>query len=215
MTAVTAEQTQAYIEAYYLTRQQLSLAAGISEARILELVEARCIPPHAYEARPETTYISSFGSYRLPAASLFYYHPRHVDWIDRAETLAAGLPLTEVAVKVKEGFEADIEAALDGQPLPWPDGLGLVWDYLMDGTWSLCLKDFDIPGLVQKEVARRTIAEVEDAAAGRPISDDERERLRAAVRRYDAVALPFSPHEVGESSRCLEVNAVVRKYRLA
>ncbi len=211
----TAEQTQSYIDEHYITRPELARRAGISEDRLLELVHAKCIPPHAYEVRADMEVVSSFGVYQLPSEPRYYYHPCSLRWIEQATALAQDHPLTVVAERIKAKFSDDIDTALAGRPLPWPDGKSRVWDYLMDGTWSLCLKDYDIAGLVEKEVARATIARIVDAAAGREISDSERGELEDAVSRFDRVALPFSPHEVGESSRCLEVNAVVKKFGLS
>lgn len=212
---VTAEQTQAYIDAYYITLPDLARRAAVSEARVLEFVENRCIPPHSYEVRGETTCINSFGAYALPSVPRLYYHPRLVDWIDRASSLAERQDLPAVAARVKADFEADIDRALAGRPMPWPDGTTTVWAYLMDGTWGLCLKTLTVPDLVQKELARATIARIEKASAGRSITSQERFELEEAVALYDDVALPFSPHELGESSRCLEVGTVVRKHGLA
>ncbi len=162
----------------------------------------------------KTIFTSSFGSYELEGDVLHYYHPRHVDWIAAAEELAESLSLEDVAVSVKDKFTADILKALGANAMPWPDGIALVWDYLMDGTWGLCLKQFDIPGLVQKELARRSIEDITNKADPAAISEADRASLRKAAGQFYEVALPFSPHEVGESSRCLEVNAAVRKYGL-
>ncbi len=162
----------------------------------------------------KTIFTSSFGSYELEGDVLHYYHPRHVDWIAAAEELAESLSLEDVAVSVKNKFTADILKALGANAMPWPDGIALVWDYLMDGTWGLCLKQFDIPGLVQKELARRSIEDITNKADPAAISEADRASLRKAAGQFYEVALPFSPHEVGESSRCLEVNAAVRKYGL-
>ena len=212
MTNATAEQTQAYIDEYYIPRSDLAILGGISEDRIIELADAKCIPPHAYEVRADMEVVSSFGSYTLPSVPRFYYHPCSVEWIRQATALASEHSLTVVADMIKAKFSEDIDKALAGRPLPWPDGKGRVWDYLMDGTWSLCLKDYNVPDLVQKELARATISKVVEAASGRNISGTERAELEDAVSKFDQVALPFSPHEVGESSRCLEVNAVVKKF---
>lgn len=115
---------------------------------------------------------------------------------------------------MKAKFLADIDIALDGREMPWPEGTGQVWDHLMHGTWSLCLKEFDIPGLVEKELARGTISRIIKNSSGRDILDAEWAELQDAVENYDRVALPFSPHEIGESSRCLKVGHVIDLFGL-
>ena len=84
MEIASAEKSQAYIETHYVTRSELSKQVGIPEQRILELVEAQCIPPHSYELRGSQTFISAFGEYSLPTETRFYYHPDLVHWIERA-----------------------------------------------------------------------------------------------------------------------------------
>ena len=214
MENATVELTQSYIDKYYITRSKLSRLANISEERIVELIEAKCIPPHAYEARASVAYVSTFGTYALRSSPHFYYHPGLVKWIEKAELLAKKCSLPEVAKSVKTCFWQDLNTALDGRPLPWPDGIDFVWDYLMDGTWSLCLKDLNVTDLVQKEIARAHISKIVATAKDRPIDDKERQELEYAVGQYDQVVLPFSPHELPESSRCLEIGSVIRKYKL-
>ncbi len=209
---VPANLSQAYIDEHYITRPALAEMAGVPETKIVELSEKKCIPPRAYEVTNKAIFTSSFGSYELEGDVLHYYHPKHVDWIATAEEFAESYSLEEVAVRVRDKFTADILEALGNNPMPWPDGIALVWDYLMDGTWSLCLKEFDVPGLVQKELARRSIADITKKADPAHISKVDRAALRKAAAQFYEVALPFSPHEVGESSRCLEVNATVKKY---
>lgn len=214
MTLTPAEETLAYIDDHYLPRVATAARCNISEERLVELVEAKCTPPHAYAVERPITCISSFGAYDLSGPVEFYYHPRHCDWVARAEGLAEQMPLAEVARIVRERFFADVQAALGGAPLPWKDGIDLVWTYLMDGTWSLCLKDYDVESLVQKELARHTIKTIEAAAVNAALSTGDRQTLQDAVARFEDVALPFSPHEVAESSRCLEVNAAIQKFKL-
>jgi hypothetical protein len=50
MMTAPANLSQAYIDEHYITRPALAGKARITEARIVELAEKRCIPPPAYEA---------------------------------------------------------------------------------------------------------------------------------------------------------------------
>lgn len=213
MNSVSAEQTQDYIDGIYVTRDVIAERAGVSEERIMELAAQQCIPPEAYEVKTESVFGSAFGEYRLAHETRHYFHPSHVEWIRRAQSLSETLPLAEVAKKVKNDFLRDVENRLGDHPLPWPAGIEHVWKCMMDGSWSLCLKDIDAAGVVHKELARRHFAELQ-MKSPTGLTDEERVALEQSVKNYLGVALPFSPHEYSESSRCRELAPAIQKFGL-
>ena len=81
----------------------------------------------------------------------------------------------------------------------------------MDGTWGLCLKDITAENLLRKEFARQVIAR---HAGASQLTPEARGELLDAVADYQAVAACFGPHEVGASSRRLEVEAVIARFGL-
>jgi hypothetical protein len=215
MNVVTAEAAQAYVDRYYLTLEMLVERTGVTAARIDELAEAGCIPPHTYELRGDVVFASAFGENRLPSQPRRYYHHGEVEWVKKANALAQDHALAEVARIMREGFDREVADALDGREVRWSADWDHPWNYLMDGSWSLCLKELSASHLAGKEVARATIARIANADPDHEIDESERAELEAAVAQYDRVALPFAPHEVGVSSRRLEVGAAIEKYRLA
>lgn len=210
-----AMESQAYIDTHYLTGIELARRAGITEQRLLQLVDAKCIPPHSYEVRKDIAVISAFGEYELTAQPELYYHPDLVTWIADANELAKSHPLAEVAQLVRENMTNEIEVALNGRPVPWSDGMEHAWDYLMDGSFSLCLKNINASDLIEKEVARARVKSVFESNPDTKLNPEDREELKDAVLRYEEVALPFSPHELPESSRRLEIEAAVKKFGLS
>ena len=212
MDTCRAEHSQTYIEKHYLTRAEISKQSGVAEPRIAELVEAQCIPPHSYEVRRDTTYVSAFGEYKFAAESEFYYHPDIVHWIERAVALAKNHPLQEVSQKVRENLVDEIRAILDGRPVPWSDGMGHAWEFLMDGSFSLCLKELNADNLVKKEVSRQRLAELVEKADGRGKTEDLWNEMEGVIADYEDVTLPFSPHELPESSRRLELEPAMAKF---
>ena len=215
MNVVTAEAAQAYVDRHYITLEELVERAGVAAARIDELAEARCIPPHAYEVRGDVVFASAFGEYRLPSSPRRYYHPGHVDWIKKANALAEDHALADFARLMREEFDRDVADTLDRRDVRWSADGTDPWSYVMDGSWSLCLKELSVSHMMGKSPARATIARITSADPDHEISDDERAELEAAVALYDRVALPFAPHEVDESSRRTEVGAAIEKYGLA
>ncbi len=214
MSDVTAEDAQRYIDANYLTLDALAERAGVAPERVLDLVAAHCIPSHSYEVRGAVVFASTFGEFAAPAPLVRYYHPDIVDWVEKAEALAADHSLSEVARLMREDFERAVEQALDGRAAPWTRGVDHAWAFWMDGTAGLCLKALTVESLVTKECARADIAAIVRPEPEHRLSAAERTALGAAVAQYERVVLPFAPHEVDKSSRRLEIGAALEKYDL-
>lgn len=216
MSDVTAQQAQDYIEAQgYLGLRALADRAGTTPEQVRAFEQAECIPAASYEVAGEVTFTSSFGRYALPVEPRRYYHPSVVEWLQRAMALADGRDLGEVARAVRAAFDSDFDAALRGAPPPWSDGADYAWAYMTDGTWGLCLKDVSIAGLLAKEQARATIRRLVQPEPDHRLSEAERRELEQALSDYERVALPFSPHEVAESSRAREIQPAREKYVIA
>jgi Family of unknown function (DUF6058) len=209
------DEVERYLDANYLRLADLAAQAGITTDRVLELVDAQCVPPHSHEVRGVVVYASTFGEYTAAVPPRRYYHPSLVDWVRKASALARNHTLADVARRMRKDFEQAFEAALDGRTPPWPRGVDYAWAYLMDGTWGLCLKEISTPNLLQKEFARETIRRLVSPDPDHVLSPAARAALIEAIRAYDAVAADFAPHELGDSSRAREVGAAIEKYGLA
>lgn len=214
MSNLFAEDIQRYIESQYLTLEALAARAEVTPEHLQQLLEARCVPPHCYEVRGDLVFVSSFGEYKIPVQPRHYFHPSLERWVGKAALLAKVHGLAEVARKIRQDFDEELTAALNGRQAPWPGGADYAWDYMMDGTWGLCLKEISVPNLLGKEFARKEVAGLMQPDPDHRLSLDGREALAAAVTRYNEVAKDFAPHEVAESSRRREIEPAVEKYGL-
>ena len=214
MDRIDPAEVQTYLDANYLTLEELAARGGVSPERVCELVDAQCVPPHSHEVRGVTVFASTFGEYTAPSAPCRYYHPSVADWVRKAAALARTHSLAETARRLREAFEWDYTEALGGREPPWPSGVDHAWGYLMDGTWGLCLKEITAANLLAKEFARTKIASLVKPDPGHVLSPGARRELAAAIKQYDRVALDFGPHEFADSSRHREVNAAIDKYGL-
>ncbi len=158
MSDLFAEDIQRYIESQYLTLEALAARAEVPPERLQQLLDARCVPPHSYEVRGDFVFVSSFGEYTIPVQPSRYYHPSLERWVRKAALLAQVHGLAEVAQIIRHDFDDEFAAALNGRQAPWPGGADYAWDYLMDGTWGLCLKEISAPNLLSKEFARKEVA---------------------------------------------------------
>ena len=215
MGRVESADVQRYLDAKYLTLEALAARAGVTPERILELIDAQCVPPHSHEVRGVAIYASTFGEYAAPVPPVRYYHPSLAAWVRKARALARRHSLADVARRMRKDFEQAFEEALDGRAPPWPRGVDHAWAYLMDGTWGLCLKEITVASMLQKEFARQTIAHLVSPDPDHVLSPAARTALIEAIEAYDQVAADFGPHERDDSSRALEVGAAIEKYGLA
>ena len=211
---ITFDEVEAFILDAYISLRELSRRAEVSAERILELEAAGCIPPRAYEVRGGVTVNSAFGDHPLALTTQRYYHPDMVVWLTKAVAFATDHALEEVAVLMREDFERLLLEALGDRPMPWQDGTDHAWTYWMDGSFSLCLHELSPRSVVEKEVARWRIRNVDGSSAGNKISLECRNELNDAIAQYNTVATAFAPHERAQSSRHLEVEAVSRKFGL-
>ena len=124
------------------------------------------------------------------------YPPSLAAWISRAEPLAREIGLKDAARQIRTEFLAPIAEAL---PDRWPGGPEDAWTLLRDGSWGLCLKEIAPQNAITKECARIAVAAQRASGQGDP------NILQAEIDTYDAVTLPFAPHELPESSREREI----------
>ena len=193
---VTADEILAYVAENYVSIEHLVARTQVAAERITELIAAECVPPHAYDITGEIVISSAFGSFRQPMAPRRVYHPSLATWIQRAEPLAREIGLKDAARKIRAEFLAPIAEAL---PDRWPGGPEDAWALLRDGSWGLCLKDIAPENAITKERARIAVAAHREAKPQDPTA------LNVEIANYDAVALPFAPHERPESSREREI----------
>ena len=63
---VTADEVLAYVTENYVPIEHLAAETQVSADRILDLIAAECVPPHAYDITGEIVISSAFGAYRQP-----------------------------------------------------------------------------------------------------------------------------------------------------
>jgi hypothetical protein len=194
---VTADEVLAYVAENYVSIEHLATQTQAAADRILDLIAAECVPPHAYDITGEIVISSAFGSFRQPMTPRRVYPPSLAAWIRRAEPLAREIGLKDAARQIRAEFLAPITEAL---PDRWPGGPEDAWALLRDGSWGLCLKEITPENAITKERARVAVAAHQASCTG------DSALLQAELANYDAVALPFAPHERPESSRAREID---------
>jgi len=216
-----AEHELQYLRGRFLTLDQLAERAGVAPQRVLELAAHQCIPRHSYEVK-RILAVSSFISADVPIreeALTRFYAPAIVQWIKAAEGLAGRMPLGEVGLQVKararaeyrEGIlELDNHANLMGcctkhgelDEARFDVVFEEMWTHWAQGTYGLCVKSpLSVKDILRKDLAVARLARLTGDGKKESFSPDERAEVLRAMREYDAVAMPFAPHDYPRSSR--------------
>lgn len=215
-----------YIIQNFLTLPQLSESSGVSQNRIVELMEAGCFPHASYTLEIQGEIHSFFGSFE-ESASLEFFPRSMVDLI--TELAKSPVSVRQLATELKQAFFKVYERSLkdlDAESYGLagffePDGkaggealsnfLEQEWAHYLDGTYGVCTHTSCAEDIALKEVMIAKIkflcSEI-DAGGG----DANLAALEDAVSKLDAVSASFAPHEVARSSREKYINAVRKNY---
>lgn len=229
-----------YCVKYFLTLDQISEQTGISTEHILMLIEAKCVPDYAYEIFGELNsynYIS--GQHCEKLEKLRFYSKSLLEWVPKvhAEVQIHGSQKTRKNLFAQ--FEKDLyQAAISSQiyesvtfkkqlflnslkgNLPeirsdsFSDFAKEHWDALVKGGYSICLKNVCASSILAKEFALARIKEITDSGQKTTLDLPTREILIRYLRVYDAVCLPFAPHERALSSRGQWFDRMIDQYQL-
>jgi hypothetical protein len=211
-----------YLRGHFLSLEQLSEAAGVTAQRILSLVAHGCIPRHSYELK-RVTLVSSFVLGDVPIREddvQRFYAPALSHWIKIAEEMATDSSLERVAAQIKATFCAGYKRALLGLDAHDADLMGCattegrvddekfenmfeeLWTHWLQGTYGLCVwSPLSPEDVLRKELAVARLTRLTLDGKKPVFSQDERAEVLRAIGEYDAVAMPFAPHDYSSSSR--------------
>jgi len=221
-----------YLQQNFYTMQQLAEISGVTETRIDQWIQLRCLPAHSYKISTDGAVHSFFGvveNVSSPGEEKCYFNPSHIVKIKALEE--TGQPSQDMADKIKHSFCQDYITILnDKQMIQFgmadhfnPDGsndetldqlLESEWAYYLDGIYGFCTKRARTSEIALKETMIKKINFLTDEATKAHITDDEKKSLSDAVNCLDQVSSQFSPHEFERSSRNKYIVKIRAKYHL-
>ena len=74
------------------------------------------------------------------------------------------------------------------------------WDYVMDGTYGVCLKNISAKNMLIKNISVAILEQWEENNQG-TMNNNRRIQISHAADLYDAVSANFGPHDVNKSTR--------------
>ena len=182
-----------YLEANYLSEEQLLSASGLHAAELTDLQARKLMPQPSYTLQLDIACDSYFGAHAEQAGAR-YYAQGYVAWIGTVRALAH----EEDGFRVFAGrYLARLEAL--GGAAHRPD-LREEWRHFLSGTYGLCTRSGLPEDIAAKELAAATIRSL-SAHGVAELEDAQRERLLAAIDLLDLASSAFAPHERLRSSR--------------
>jgi hypothetical protein len=198
------DDTLAYLEGRYLTLQGLADASGLAEERLLELIDAGCLPDHSHEAtfslRVEAVVN---GSHPTADKRIGFYHPDLAGLAREAEALVGALGLAGGATEIRRRHDdaVALAAGLEAGSPAHRDLAERTWAAWRNGTYGVCLQEVATPNMIRKvmatELMKGALEQRDDPAT------IDADALDAALARYASVTGPFGPHERDGSTRAL------------
>jgi len=182
-----------YLEANYLSEEQLLSASGLHAAELADLQARKLMPQPSYTLQLDIACDSYFGAHAEQAGTR-YYAQGYVAWTGTVRALAH----EEDGFRVFAGrYLARLEAL--GGAAHRPD-LREEWRHFLSGTYGLCTRSGLPEDIAAKELAAATIRSL-SAHGVAELEDTQRERLLAAIDLLDLASSAFAPHERTRSSR--------------
>lgn len=182
-----------YLEAHYLSEEELLSASGLSAAGLTDLHARKLMPQPSYTLNLDIACDSYFGAHEEQAGAR-YYAQGYVAWIATVRALA----------HEEDGFRAfsvrylaRLEALGGAAHRP---NLREEWRHFLSGTYGLCTRSGLPEDIAAKELAAATIRSL-SARGVAELEDAQRERLLAAIDLLDLASSAFAPHERTRSSR--------------
>ena len=186
-----------YLEANYLSEEQLLSASGLHTAELTDLQARKLMPRPSYTLQLDIACDSYFGAHAEQAGAR-YYAQGYVAWIGTVRALAH----EEDGFRVFAGrYLARLEALGDAAHRP---DLREEWRHFLSGTYGLCTRSGLPEDIAAKELAAAAIRSLTGHGAAHGVAeleDAQRERLLAAIDLLDLASSAFAPHERTRSSR--------------
>ncbi|KQV79196.1 hypothetical protein ASD15_21310 [Massilia sp. Root351] len=182
-----------YLEANYLSEEQLLSTSGLDAAGLMDLQARKLMPRPSYTLQLGVACDSCFGAHTEQSGAR-YYAQGCVAWIGAVRALAH----EEDGFRLFAGrYLARLEAL--GGAAHRPD-LRDEWRHFLNGTYGLCTRSGLPEDIAAKELAAATIRSL-SADGVAELTGAQHERLVAAIALLDLASSPFAPHERARSSR--------------
>lgn len=191
-----------YLRKHFVDKPAFASLAGISIARLDQLIAANSIPRATYTCDGTSIRSAVFGDTPIDEPITGeYFRPECVRWVRIADQAPAGAERSAVLAALTSEFRTALENHCE-TPAAIAARIEGFLPYFFDGTFALCAADPSTgSGIARKELLQeKLIALTANGSLSSP-AGISREALLALIDDYADSAMPFSPAEYARSSR--------------
>ncbi len=227
----TTDELESYLEERYVSLREIAERTGLTTDRLEDLITAGCMPGASYQRRHRKemwAHINGDADTISLRTVSRYFAADIVTWIlSIAPRLSKSSPQQLAPVlkeELRNGFLEGLvhhgAAAIAYGGFMADDGSihqqgfdihfeTYVWTNWRAGTWGICVHDsWDIRNIARKTVAVERLKWLTRDGTRTSYSSAEAREVRLAMREYDAIVPPFSPHDRDGASRARLVDAL-------
>lgn len=219
----TADEIRAYLVEHFVPLSALVESAGVSESEIQALQAAGCIPGPSYRVTsPDRVGSFVFGETVIPGMgpSGEYYARSVSTWVKAAVKGRQLHALDALGPKFADEFKSELKAVLRARRA-WQSGLDFLfaapgvehteamqkfldetWRHFLAGTYGVCVRDANTVSVIaEKEILQHQLTLLTQNGAKFTYTRAEWTVVNEVMLAYEAVTMPFAPHEYPRSSR--------------
>ncbi len=207
-----------YLSRYFLTKQELLVAAKITEQELSHYQKLEVMPKCSYKLQLNVASTSFFGLHNKEQ-EVEYYAKGYISWLAIVQSL-------NDAQSIYSLFETRYKTAIEQLRLQGHDSkndkinasldlhIKEEWQHFLDGIYGLCTKSGLPEDIAAKEFSILEINELTAKTESAELTEQQLSQLTRAVNLLDSASAFFAPHERLNSSRHRLVDEVRRKYVL-
>lgn len=191
-----------YLQQHFIDKQAFAAMAGISPARLDQLIAAQAIPAPTYSCDGSQVRSAAFGAIDMSEdLQGEYFRPECVRWAKVAYQAAVGSERAAVMAILTSELRTALQHYLK-DPLLIEDKVQSLLPHFCSGTFGLCVADPSSgSGIVKKEMLQEKLTAL-TANGSKPSPENfNKAALLQLIDDYANSAMPFSPAEYARSSR--------------
>lgn len=207
---------QDYLDQYFLSKRMLASELDIEIEEVAELTEIGFIPSCSYKVENKIIYSYVFGRSRAnDCRDDEYFSPSVISWF-KSNSQAYSLNAKDnhaMAERIRSDFIAKyIEIATHNshffnifRNLNKNDLLEMAertWSHHTKGTYGICVRTpSSIEQIISKQVIVEELIQLTQDGQRRNFSKEEWNTFKISAKKFDQIAMPFSPADYEKSSR--------------
>ena len=204
-----------YLQANFLTVEELLDQTGIDLDRLRELQQKECMPACSYRLSNAIVCKSPIKTFDKETETE-YYARGYKTWLSCVSFHADSMhSFQEFGSRYMEQVKLLLQDELRNYAVPWlsapTEYLQMEWNHFLAGTYGVCTRNGLPEQIATKELAAARVSEI---VSCENLEQDTKAELQSVVDLLDSACSDFAPHELAGSSRQRLIDDVRQRFKL-